>query len=175
MRNGFILDGHHIKPNPRIATIEITQGVLGLRICDVLKLTLTSFIKDGNRYRLDIVEKKTQKERHFTVPIELYSFLQDYAIANGISPTAKLFDISERQVERHLSKVFKKMDLPAIRYSCTSFRKMFATEAYLRNGKDIKLVQTLLQHSSPVTTQRYIGLQHESVENALAKTVSFIV
>lgn len=175
LRNGFMLDGHSIRPNPRIATICVLQGTLGLRICDVLKLRMTSFIKDGNRYRLDVIEQKTTKDRPFTVPVEVYSFIQGYAIEKGISNTAKLFDISERQVERHLSKVFEKMGLPAIRYSTSSFRKFFGVEVYYNNNKDIRLVQFLYQHSSPAITQRYLSIFDESVENALAGTSAHLI
>ena len=109
LRSGFVLDEKFIKPNERIAAVEVLQATLGLRLGDTLKLRMSSFIKDGNRYRLDIKEQKTGKMRTFTVPIEVYSFIQDYAISNNIGADAKLFDISERQVERHMNKVFTKM------------------------------------------------------------------
>jgi len=116
LRSGFILDERLIKPNERIAAVEVLQATLGLRLGDTLKLKMCSFIKDGSRYRLDIKEQKTGKMRTFTVPIEVYSFIQDYAISNNIGADAKLFDISERQVERHMNKVFTKMGLPLRQY-----------------------------------------------------------
>jgi len=48
-----------------------------------------------------------------------------------------------------------------------SFRKFFATQIYQNNGYDIALVQTLLQHSSPAITQRYIGIEPQRIEAAL--------
>ena len=48
-----------------------------------------------------------------------------------------------------------------------SFRKFFATDIWEKNGYNIVLVQQLLQHSSPTTTQRYIGLRSEQMEQAL--------
>lgn len=175
LRNGFILDGHIVKPNNRIATIEVLQATLGLRICDILSLRMTSFVKDGNRYRLDVIEKKTSKDRPFTVPMEVYSFIQGYALENNIPNTAKLFDISERQVERHLNKVFTKMELPLRQYGTHSFRKFFGVEVYNNNGKDIRLVQFLYQHSSPTVTQVYLSIFDESVENALAGTSAHLI
>lgn len=136
---------------------------------------MTSFIKDGNRYRLDVIEQKTSKDRPFTIPMEVYSFIQGYALEYGISNTAKLFDISERQVERHLGKVFEKMGLPKMRYSTSSFRKFFGVEVYYNNDKDIRLVQFLYQHSSPAVTQRYLSIFDESVENALAGTSAHLI
>ena len=171
LRSGFELNGVEIRPNSRIATIEVLQACLGLRLGDTLDLRMVSFIKDANRWRLDIVEEKTKKVREFTVPLDIYSFIQEYAYANNISKDAKLFDVSERQVERHLNKVFTKMTLPLRNYGSHSYRKFFATQVYVNNNYDIKLVQTLLQHSSPATTALYVGISQKNVEDALAGTI----
>ena len=174
IRSGFELNGVHIKPNDRIATICIIQSCLGLRLGDILKLRMSSFVKDGNRYRLDIREQKTNKERVFSVPVEVYSFIQDYAIERGISKEAKLFDLSERQVQRHLNLVFKKMHLVGS-HSSHSFRKRFATKAYEDSGYNIELVKTLLQHSSSQITARYLSITNQQIEEVLAKTVNNLI
>ena len=174
LREGFVLEGKIIKPNPRIATVAVLQASLGLRLGDVLQLNMGSFIKESGRWKLNIKEQKTGKVRDFTVPVEVYSFIQDYAIKMGISNTAKLFDISERQVERHLNKVFSKMELPLRSFGSHSYRKYFATRVYLDNEMNIMIVKTLLQHSSVAVTQRYIGLSQKTVEDALAKTVAHL-
>lgn len=174
LREGFVLEGKIIKPNSRIATVAVLQASLGLRLGDVLQLNMGSFIKESGRWKLNIKEQKTGKVRDFTVPVEVYSFIQDYAINMGISNTAKLFDISERQVERHLNKVFSKMELPLRSFGSHSYRKYFATRVYLDNEMNIMIVKTLLQHSSVAVTQRYIGLSQKTVEDALAKTVAHL-
>ena len=174
LREGFVLEGKIIKPNPRIATVAVLQASLGLRLGDVLQLNMGSFIKESGRWKLNIKEQKTGKVRDFTVPVEVYSSIQDYAINMGISNTAKLFDISERQVERHLNKVFSKMELPLRSFGSHSYRKYFATRVYLDNEMNIMIVKTLLQHSSVAVTQRYIGLSQKTVEDALAKTVAHL-
>ena len=175
LRNGFMLSGVLVKPNERIATIEVLQATLGLRLGDILKLKLSSFIRDGDRYRLDIREEKTGKIRNFTVPNEVYSFVQDYCIEGGISKDAKLFDISKRQVERHLNKVFMKMELPLRSYGSHSYRKFFATKVYTDSEFNAELVRVLLQHSSLNTTQRYLSIGSKQIEDALAKTVSNLI
>lgn len=175
LRNGFMLEGKLVKPNERIATIEILQATLGLRLGDTLKLRMSSFVKDGNRYAIAIKEEKTGKARNFSVPVEVYSFIQSYAIARGIGFEAKLFDISERQVERHLNKVFTKMELPLRQYGSHSYRKYFSTQVYISNDYNIELVRVLLQHSSIATTQRYIGIGSKQIENALALTAKNLI
>ena len=144
--------GRQIRPNDRIASVEMLQAVLGLRLGDVLNLRMNSFVKDGSLWKLDIREEKTGKVRNFTVPIEVYTFIQDYAYANNIGKDCKLFPISTRQVEMHLSKVFQYM-----------------------NDYDIELVRVLLQHSDVRTTQRYLGIGKKQVEEALASTSKFLV
>ena len=51
--------------------------------------------------------------------------------------------------------------------STHSFRKWYATEIYTNSGYDIALVQRLLQHSSAATTQRYIGIEPQRIEQAI--------
>ena len=53
------------RPNERIATALVLEGNLGLWISDVLRLRLCDIVRDGERYRLEIVEKKTGKSRIF--------------------------------------------------------------------------------------------------------------
>lgn len=106
MRTGFICsDGYVVKPNKRIATALSLEANLGLRISDILQLRLSAIIRDGDRYRLNIVEQKTKKKREFTVPKDIYIYIQNYALENNINPSAKLFDMSERAVNKHLKLV----------------------------------------------------------------------
>lgn len=173
IRNGFICDdGHIVKPNNRVATILVLEGNLGLRISDILQLRLSAIIRDGDRYRLNIIEKKTKKKREFTVPIEIYSYIQNYALENNINPAAKLFDISERTVQNHLQLVCKHLGYENI--STHSFRKFFASSIYINSNYNIELVRVLLQHSSVATTQRYIGIQSKEIESALQNHIKLL-
>lgn len=173
MMSGFAdADQNIVKPNKRIATALTLEANLGLRIGDILKLRLSDIVRDGDRYRLDIVEQKTGKKREFTVPIEIYVYIQNYALENNIKATAKLFDISERAVNKHLQKVCTHLGFSGI--GSHSFRKFFATSIYNNNKHDINLVRVLLQHSSIAVTQRYIGIQSEEIEEALQKHVHLI-
>lgn len=173
IRDGFACsDGHIVKPNERIATALSLEANLGLRISDILQLRLSAIIHDGNRYRLDIVEKKTKKKREFTVPIEIYSYIQNYVLENNINPAARLFQISERTIQNHLQLVCGYLGYENI--STHSFRKYFATSIYVNNNYNIELVRVLLQHSSVATTQRYIGLQSKEIESALQNHIKLL-
>lgn len=173
INEGFVTAaGERVKPNNRIATALTLEANLGLRISDILHLTINQIVKDGDRYRLDLVEQKTGKKREFTVPTEIYIYIQNYALENNINPRAKLFQITERTVQRHLKMVCDYLEYEYI--STHSFRKFFASSIYKDNGCDINLVRVLLQHSSVVTTQRYIGVQPQEIENALQKHINLL-
>jgi integrase len=160
------------QPNNRIATALNIEANLGLRIGDVLKLRMSDILKDGTRYRLDIFEEKTKKKREFTVPEEVYNYIRDYAYENNIKPTAKLFDITVRAVQKQLQIVCKHLGIEGV--STHSFRKYFATNIYVNNNYNIELVRKILQHSNTAVTQKYIGIQQKEVEMALQNNVRLI-
>lgn len=124
MQNGFL---NH-EPNRRIATALVVEANLGIRISDIArKLTLSNIIRDGGRYRLDIIEQKTKKKRTFTVPVELYIYLQSYCLENKIAPDEVIFPISERAIQKHLALVCDYLGPDYGNISTHSFRKYFAT------------------------------------------------
>ena len=111
------------------------------------------------------MEQKTGKERAFTVPLVIQQYLENYALRNGIGRTEALFPITERAVQKQLALVCDYLDYEGI--STHSFRKWYATEIYTNSGYDVALVQRLLQHSSASTTQRYIGIEPQRIEQAI--------
>ena len=136
-----------------------------MRISDILHLSYCDIVKDGDRYRLNISEIKTGKERIFTVPDEIREYINDYRIKHHMSEQQRLFDLSERRIQKHLQAACEFLGLSGI--STHSFRKYFATQIYINNGYNLELVRPLLQHSSAAVTQRYIGIQQKQVEDAL--------
>ena len=170
MQKGFEYEEIMHKPNERIATVLQLEYNLGLRIGDILNLTMDSFVKDGSRYRLDIHEQKTGKYRNFTVPVEIYNFIRDYAYENNIHPKAKLFPITERAVLKHLKVTCDCLGLQGV--GTHSFRKAYATNIYVNNHYNIELVRVLLQQSSTVVSQRYIGIGSKELETAIEKNIN---
>lgn len=164
--------GNGFRANPRIAAALQLEANLGLRIGDILQLRLVDIIRDAGRYRLNIIEEKTGKRRTFTVPAEIYSWLRDYADANGIAKDQRLFPLTVRAIQKHLKIVCDYLELENV--STHSFRKFFATDIYRATGNDLVLVSKLLQHSSPSITRRYIGISEESMEKAIAGHINLI-
>lgn len=172
IKSGFCHDGREYKPNERIATALTLEANLGMRISDILQLHYCDIIKDGDRYHLDIKEIKTGKARTFTVPDEIREFIDQYRIRNRMSEQQRLFDLSERQIQKHLQAACDYLGFDGI--STHSFRKYFATQIYINNGYNIELVRQLLQHSSTAVTQKYIGIQQKQVEAALQNHIKLL-
>ena len=161
MKEGFC----GCRPNERIATALVLEGNLGIRVSDIVKLKPSSIVRDGDRYRLEITEKKTGKRRVFSVPLVIQQYIEDYCLRNRIRPNELIFPITERAIQKQLAIVCDYLGFDGI--STHSFRKWYATEIYKNNGYDIALVQRLLQHSSAATTQRYIGIEPQRIERAI--------
>lgn len=170
IKQGFITSkGEKFRPNNRIATALTVEANLGIRIGDIVELRLSNIIFESGRYRLDMVEEKTVKDRTFTVPTEIYIFLQKYALENNIKPKSKLFNLSVRRVQQHLQKVCEYLGLEGV--STHSFRKFFANSIYTENDYNVELVRELLQHSSVAITQHYLSIDSKTVETALQKHI----
>jgi len=163
MKTGF----SGCRPNKDMAMALIVEANMGLRISDILKLKLSDIVKDGDRYRLNIREQKTKKERFFTVLTESYQHLKIYCLENNIKPNEQIFKFKERGVQNKLKMVCDYLGYEGI--STHSFRKFFATQIYINNDYNVVLVQQLLQHSTPAVTQKYIGIQPQQIESALKK------
>ncbi len=129
---------------------------------------MSDIVYESGRYHLDIVEEKTKKKRTFTVPNEVYTYLQTYALENGIKPKQRLFDLTVRAIQSHLKLTCDYLGLENI--SSHSFRKFFANSIYLQDY-NVEIVRTLLNHSSVAVTQHYLSVDTKQVEQALQKHI----
>ena len=172
IKGGFCYAGRTYNPNDRIAAALTLEANLGMRISDILHLHYCDIVRDGDRYRLNVSEIKTGKERCFTVPEEILEYIKAYKDRHKMTDQQSLFDLSERQVQKHLKAACDYLEIDGV--STHSFRKYFATQIYINNGYNIELVRQLLQHSSAAVTQKYIGIQSQEVEQALQKHIKLI-
>ena len=158
----------NFRANEQIRLAIILETNLGMRIIDILSLKLNSFFRKDDRYMLNyFIEKKTKKPRAFTVKDEIVDMIRDYCTKKGINDDEFIFTVKEREVQKYIKKVADYMELDNI--STHSFRKLFGTQLYINNGYDVVLVQTMLQHSSPSVTLRYIDMSDRRIEDAISK------
>lgn len=162
----------YFRPNQRIAFVLMLEANLGMRIEDILLLTPDSFVYECGRYRLAIKEQKTRKKRPFPVSDELHQEIMAYCEKYGIKGSDRLYPFGERNVQKYLQKVTDYLGYDRI--STHSFRKYFAHQLYEKSGKDIRVVQYVLQHVSPAVTQRYLNLQPDNVEDLLGQQYDWV-
>ena len=108
------------------------EGNLGIRISDIIKLKSKDIVRDGERYRLEIIEQKTGKKRSFTVPLVIEQYIENYCLRNGIKENDRIFPISERAIQKQLAIVCDFLGYEGI--GTHSFRKWYTTEIYKNNG-----------------------------------------
>ncbi|WP_062235739.1 site-specific integrase [Fictibacillus sp. FJAT-27399] len=142
----------------------------GLRVSDLLKLKISDI---KGKKKLAVKEGKTEKPRtiHLT---NIYKELNDYI--GTLEGTEWLFPsrkgdkpISRIQTYRQLNKASEMVDIPD-GIGTHTMRKTFGYW-YYKQTKDIATLQTILNHSHPEITLRYIGITDEEIENSLSNFV----
>ena len=141
----------------------------GLRISDLLGLKVSD-VRD--KQKIEITEKKTGKKKSFPI-IEPVKKLIDKLIKYQPNDSW-LFKsqkgegaITRIQAYRILKQVGKIAKL-TVKIGTHTLRKTFGYHFY-KKTKDVALLQSILNHSSPKITLRYIGINQEIIESYLMK------
>jgi site-specific recombinase XerD len=148
----------------------------GLRISDILSLTIGDVLLDKNSSHIEVREKKTKKKRTIALNKKVRRLIQRYLESER--PTAKenepLFpsqkggkSISRQHAHYILNQAAKSIGIPE-RIGTHSLRKTFGYFAY-KQGIDLAMIQKLLNHSSQSETLRYIGITQEQMDDIVLK------
>ncbi len=156
-----------IKPSEEIAIMLTITGNCALRIGDCTKLKLNSFIKEGEEYRYNIIEEKTGKKRTNIIPKEIYEMIKKYANKKGKKESEKVFNHTIRSIQYKLENIAKYLGEDYKDISTHSFRKHAGMTIYRASGNDIELTRKFLNHSSINTTQRYLGVNDDEINELL--------
>lgn len=144
-----------------------TLGInIGVRISDLLQLK----VKDiRGRNHLNFVESKTGKTKRFLINNQLQAVIQAYC--EGMKDDAWLFPsrkgnqpIGRVQAYKILNKTASEIGLEEI--GTHTLRKTFGYWFY-KNTKDVAMLQELFNHSAPSITLRYIGINQDTMDDAL--------
>lgn len=153
------------RPAKEVAFALELEANLGLRITDILQLTLDSFILDEEgKYKLYFKEQRANKAKNVCISSNIYKEIEAYALSLNKNSNDKIFCKSVRTIQSRLAIVCKKLGLKNV--STHSFRKFYAMRLYEDNNYNYKIVSELLNHSKTSTTQRYLGLSKEEIEQA---------
>lgn len=144
-----------------------TLGInVGFRISDLLHLK----VKDiRGKTHLTVVEKKTGKRKRFPLNTRLQGIISEYT--EGMDGDAWLFPsrkgtapISRVQAYRVLNQTAREVGLEDI--GTHTLRKTFGYWFY-KQTKDVALLQEIFSHSAPSITLRYIGINQDTIDEAL--------
>ena len=155
IQNGYTgKDGVKHRPAPHMACCLVIQANLGCRIGDILH----------------IMAQKTGKARRHQVPEPVYNYIRDYCEENRINPERRIFQFSERAVQKALKAVTEYLNIPQT--STHSFRKFAGQQIYKNSGHDIEATREFYQHGSVTTTQTYIACSSERLTQAINKSIN---
>ena len=141
----------------------------GLRISDLLGLKVSD-VRD--KQKIEITEKKTGKKKSFPLIKPIRIMIK--RIIKNKNTESWLFQsqkgdraITRIQAYRILKKACKLAGLK-IKIGTHTLRKTFGYHFY-KKTKDVALLQSILNHSSPKITLIYIGINQEIIESYLMK------
>lgn len=124
IRNGFVnKDCSITKSNNRIATALVLSANTGMPMSYIVKLRLEDFVEDEYGYLIKVGSK------NFAASKKLYQFLKEYANENNLNIQNKLFDLSTRAIQQHLSKTCEYLEYEDV-ITTESFKKMFTDRIY---------------------------------------------
>ena len=153
----------------------IAIGVFtGLRISDLLQLKFNQFT--GSEF-LNINERKTKKERRIKINSDLKDILERIKLKMDIRDDDQFIfvnkygtkPIDKSYVNVKLKEILHKYDIHLEgNVSSHMFRKTLGNRALKLNNysnESIILLMELFNHSSPVTTKRYLGVRNSEIES----------
>lgn len=149
-----------------------TLGInCGLRISDILNLRVSDVF---NVDYIEIKEKKTEKYKKFPITKAYKKLLLEYTkdLQNNdwlFKSRKGEFAITRIQAYRIINQACRKAGIKD-KIGTHTLRKTFGYHFY-KKTKDIALLQTIFNHSSPTITLRYIGINQDIIDANL-KTFS---
>lgn len=160
-----------LSKNPRDLLLFTIGTNCGLRISDILALNVGDV---RGRTHIQIVEKKTGKFKKFPINSKLKPMFENFT-KNRCSKDPLFLTIFHNRLERYAAYYI-------IRYACEeaglhenvgthTMRKTFGYHHY-KKYKDIAMLQKIFNHSSPLITLRYIGIEQEQIDESY---VNFIL
>ena len=142
----------------------------GLRISDILSLNVGDV---RGKTHIQIVEKKTGKFKKFPINSKLKPMFEEFT--KGRRGDEPLFTtIFKHRLERVAAYYIvrdacKKAGLQE-RVGTHTMRKTFGYHHY-QKFKDVAMLQKMFNHSSPLITLRYIGIEQDQIEESYSNFI----
>lgn len=166
----ILRDGPFGERNHLLFVLGINSG---LRISDLLKLTVGDVVDDKGKVRphIALYEKKTGKHKKFAIGKASAKVILDYIkTIEPADPETFLFRsrkgacaISRVQAWEILSNAAKEAGI-ADQIGTHTLRKTFGYHAR-KAGVGIEMLQSIFNHASPAVTKRYIGITQDEIDD----------
>jgi integrase len=153
----------------------IAMGVFtGLRISDLLQIKFNQFIETEF---LNIIEKKTKKDRKIKINSDLKEMVERIKLKMNVTDDEQYIfvnkygtkPIDKSYVNVKLKELFKKYDIHLEgNVSSHLFRKSLGNRVLKLNNysnESMVLLMELFNHSSPITTKRYLGVRDSEIQS----------
>lgn len=164
--------------NPRNFLLLLFGLNTGLRVSDILALKVKDVL---DKDHIDIIEQKTDKAKYFPINRTLRREIEKYVKEQDLKSWDYLFTsrkkskepgkegqkqpIGRTQAWKILNQAAKEFGIHHI--GTHSMRKSFGYHMYQKTH-DIGMLMEMFNHSSPDITLRYIGINQERIDNAVA-------
>lgn len=163
---------NYTKINPRNHLLFIISINSGLRMTDILNLTISQLENRKIGDCIYIIENKTKKQNFFCYNKSIhkafttYQNHYNYPSSNYIftSRKGKNQPLTLQAVNRLIKKWCYEVNLTQENYGIRTLRKTFGL-MHRMNGVGIELLQKRFNHSSPKITEKYIGITNEEVKS----------
>lgn len=148
----------------------------GLRVSDLLKLTVGDVVDAGGKPldRMTLREQKTGKSKSFPISATAAKAIKEYLASRPDCTIEEPLFLSRKSkaAAAHLQRAqaYKIINDAARAVGISdpigthTLRKTFGYWAY-KDGKDITLIQKLLNHASPSVTLAYIGITQDELDD----------
>lgn len=164
------------KDNRRDYLMFVLGINVGLRAGDLLKLRISEVYSGSDvRETVRITEEKTKKVREFTpnrnASASITYYLEDLSEINTdryLFPSQKGGHLSVSSAHKIIKNLLRDLHIKG-NYGTHTLRKTFAYHIYVSqagtNPMILSTLQKMLNHSSQLTTLRYIGITKEVIED----------
>lgn len=158
--------------NLRDYTLFVLGVNSGLRVSDLLSLIVGDVVDERGKpvERISLREQKTGKLKTFPLSDNARKAIAEYLESRRWKREEPLFISRKDRGTLQRAQAWKILNAAAQavgvkdRIGTHTLRKTFAYHAY-KAGKDITLIQKLLNHHSPATTLRYIGITQDDMDD----------
>ena len=137
----------------------------GLRISDIVALNIGDV---RGKTHIQIIEKKTGKFKKFPINSKLKPMFDEYTEGKH-SDEALFKTIFNNRVDRfaayHIIKDACKAAGLEEKVGTHTMRKTFGYHHY-KKFKDVAMLQKIFNHSNPVITLRYIGIEQDQIDES---------